>query len=426
MSLILVAVSTPAASSLRARIHARLPVLIDGTLEGELERRGHALSTVIGSAGAVRESPEALREIHGAYLAAGAHVVRANTARTTTLVLRKIGYEHRTAALTTRAVDLALEAVQEARSSAAVAGVIEPLLHGDEHASASASVAHDLLEEEHGLQAERLLAGGCDAIVVQAMRTMREALIAAQAAVRTGLPVLVSFALRDDGRLAGGDELASAASAVRIAGADVVMVDGVSPELGQRASLILAGHNAAWGVLPSRPHGVTSRKIVGFLSKMLAKHAAAVGGAAGVGPAEESPRSPARSTTAARSATSVRPPRELPRFRARAPCVIARACRPPRTASPRETSPYLQQHAHNPVDWYPWGDEALERARARGQADPALDRLQRVPLVPRDGARVVRGRRDRAALMNELFVNIKVDREERPDIDHDLPDSSCS
>ena len=61
-----------------------------------------------------------------------------------------------------------------------------------------------------------------------------------------------------------------------------------------------------------------------------------------------------------------------------------------------ETSPYLLQHAHNPVDWYPWGDEALDAAQGRGQADLPVDRLRGVPLVPRDGARVVRGRGDRA------------------------------
>ena len=81
-----------------------------------------------------------------------------------------------------------------------------------------------------------------------------------------------------------------------------------------------------------------------------------------------------------------------------------------------ETSPYLQQHAANPVDWYPWGAEALERARAEDRPillsigysachwchvmaqesfeDPAV-----------------------AAVMNRLFVNVKVDREERPDLD---------
>ncbi|MEK7231587.1 MAG: thioredoxin domain-containing protein [Pseudomonadota bacterium] len=82
----------------------------------------------------------------------------------------------------------------------------------------------------------------------------------------------------------------------------------------------------------------------------------------------------------------------------------------------RETSPYLQQHAGNPVDWYPWGEDALQLAREQDKPillsvgysachwchvmahesfeDPAI-----------------------AALMNELYVNIKVDREERPDID---------
>ena len=82
----------------------------------------------------------------------------------------------------------------------------------------------------------------------------------------------------------------------------------------------------------------------------------------------------------------------------------------------RETSPYLLQHADHPVDWYPWGEEALTRARAEDKpillsigysschwchvmahesfADPAV-----------------------AGVMNRLFVNVKVDREERPDLD---------
>ena len=60
-----------------------------------------------------------------------------------------------------------------------------------------------------------------------------------------------------------------------------------------------------------------------------------------------------------------------------------------------EHSPYLLQHAANPVDWFPWGDEAFARARLRAQADFPLHRLLDVPLVPRDGARVVRERRGR-------------------------------
>ena len=56
----------------------------------------------------------------------------------------------------------------------------------------------------------------------------------------------------------------------------------------------------------------------------------------------------------------------------------------------QERSPYLLQHASNPVDWYPWGDEAFDKAAAREQAHLPVDRLLDLPLVPRDGARVVR------------------------------------
>jgi uncharacterized protein len=81
-----------------------------------------------------------------------------------------------------------------------------------------------------------------------------------------------------------------------------------------------------------------------------------------------------------------------------------------------ETSPYLQQHADNPVDWFPWGEEAL--ALARREDKPILLSIGysachwchvmahesfEDPAV--------------AALMNDNFVNIKVDREERPDLD---------
>jgi uncharacterized protein YyaL (SSP411 family) len=82
----------------------------------------------------------------------------------------------------------------------------------------------------------------------------------------------------------------------------------------------------------------------------------------------------------------------------------------------RETSPYLQQHARNPVDWYPWGPEALERAKQ-----------EKKPILLSIGYSACHWCHvmahesfedpDTARLMNELFVNIKVDREERPDID---------
>jgi uncharacterized protein YyaL (SSP411 family) len=81
-----------------------------------------------------------------------------------------------------------------------------------------------------------------------------------------------------------------------------------------------------------------------------------------------------------------------------------------------ENSPYLLQHAHNPVDWYPWGEEAFAAARKRdvpvflsvGYA--ACHWCHVMEHESFDDPRI-------AALMNEKFVNIKVDREERPDVD---------
>ena len=82
----------------------------------------------------------------------------------------------------------------------------------------------------------------------------------------------------------------------------------------------------------------------------------------------------------------------------------------------KEISPYLLQHAHNPVDWYAWKPEALERAR-----------VEQMPILVSIGystchwchvmERESFENEDVAAFMNEFFVNIKVDREERPDVD---------
>ena len=82
----------------------------------------------------------------------------------------------------------------------------------------------------------------------------------------------------------------------------------------------------------------------------------------------------------------------------------------------KETSPYLLQHADNPVDWHPWGDEAFELARETGK--PVLlsigysachwCHVMAHESFEDDAT---------ARVMNELFVNVKVDREERPDID---------
>ncbi len=82
----------------------------------------------------------------------------------------------------------------------------------------------------------------------------------------------------------------------------------------------------------------------------------------------------------------------------------------------QETSPYLQQHAGNPVDWYPWGPEALERARREDK--PVLlsvgySACHWCHVMAHESFEDPQV----AAVLNRLFVNVKVDREERPDLD---------
>jgi len=82
-----------------------------------------------------------------------------------------------------------------------------------------------------------------------------------------------------------------------------------------------------------------------------------------------------------------------------------------------EKSPYLLQHAANPVDWYPWGDEAFERARAEGKPvflSIGYSTCHWCHVMEKESFE----NDSTAAIMNEYFVCIKVDREERPDVDN--------
>src|SRR5512134_2766230 len=81
-----------------------------------------------------------------------------------------------------------------------------------------------------------------------------------------------------------------------------------------------------------------------------------------------------------------------------------------------ETSPYLLQHAHNPVDWYPWGEEAFERARKEDKPiflSIGYSSCHWCHVMERESFES----EEIAEILNKFFVPIKVDREERPEVD---------
>ncbi|WP_354004772.1 thioredoxin domain-containing protein [Olivibacter sp. 47] len=81
-----------------------------------------------------------------------------------------------------------------------------------------------------------------------------------------------------------------------------------------------------------------------------------------------------------------------------------------------ESSPYLKQHQHNPVDWYPWGDEALSKAKAENKlliVSIGYSACHWCHVMERESFE----NKEVAQVMNRHYISIKVDREERPDID---------
>ena len=82
-----------------------------------------------------------------------------------------------------------------------------------------------------------------------------------------------------------------------------------------------------------------------------------------------------------------------------------------------ETSPYLLQHAHNPVNWFPWGDEALDLAKKENKpilVSIGYSACHWCHVMERESFE----NEETASIMNADFINIKIDREERPDLDH--------
>jgi len=191
------------------------PRILDGAMGSELLRRGVMSAAKLWGVGALIEAPQAVRELHRAYAAAGAQALTAATFRVAPYALRRIGVPHRAAELAALAVRLARAGAEAAGRSAFVFASQTTL----EDCYRTDLVPDDaILAREHSLTAAALAASGADALLLETFNTVREARIAAAAAASTGLPVVVCFTCVAGGKLLSGEDAAEAARAVRLPG----------------------------------------------------------------------------------------------------------------------------------------------------------------------------------------------------------------
>lgn len=207
------------------------PVLLDGPLGTELERRGLPLPAPLWSAHALVEAPLLVSQIHAEYARAGAEVHTANTFRATARALKGSEWAGRWRVLLERAVALCRDAVAPGAGGARVAGSIAPL---EDCFSPELTPPADVLAREHGELAHALADAGCDLLLVETMPSLTELRAATAAAVATGKPVWSAITLGPRGDFFDAQGVASAARAAADAGAQAFLINCSAPPLTTR------------------------------------------------------------------------------------------------------------------------------------------------------------------------------------------------
>jgi S-methylmethionine-dependent homocysteine/selenocysteine methylase len=269
------------------------PRVLDGATGSELLRRGVTAAGKLWGVGALLEAPDEVRRLHRDYAAAGAEALTAATFRVAPYSLRRSGLEHRAEELAALAVRLAREGAGEAgrdvlvlASQTTLEDCYRPDLVPDDAS----------LCREHAATSALLAAAGADALLLETFNTVREARIAVEAAVATGLPVIACFTCVSDRRVLSGEPAREAATAVTLPGVvatgpNCTSVGHVLPALASMAEAtplpLVAYANNAWfddearwftadPVQPSR-YGFCSLAWVAAGAKL-------VGGCCGTGP----------------------------------------------------------------------------------------------------------------------------------------------
>ncbi len=194
--------------TIKSRLDTGDLIVLDGGTGTEIQKRGAPMSGEVWCAMATRNHPQVVREVHDAYIAAGADVITANTYATCPLILAAHGMVDEMEDLDRLALTIALEAQADAPRSVCVAGSMSsmcPIIPGTDRPDPKWVVSENEARDLFRRKAEGLKSAGAELIIMEMMRDADYSVWATEAATASGLPVWIGIACRErqDGVLTG-------------------------------------------------------------------------------------------------------------------------------------------------------------------------------------------------------------------------------
>lgn len=194
--------------TLKKRLAQGKKILLAGACGTEIQRRGVKTELPLWSASALLTHPEVVRKIHRDYIDAGAEIITTNTFRTNRRTLQKVGIGDKARELTRLAFSLADKARKDSqRNDVLIGGSLAPV---EDCYSPGLIPSKEHLKNEHAEQSQYLAEAGVDFIFIETMNSIEEAVVALEAAQKTGLEVAVSFVCNDVGNLLSGESIEKA------------------------------------------------------------------------------------------------------------------------------------------------------------------------------------------------------------------------
>lgn len=178
------------------------PILLDGPMGTEIERRGGEISIPLWSAKGLLDDPDMIRDIHLDYIKSGSDVITTNTFRTQERTFQKVGLSNYGNQMTQLAVELAHEARKISGKSVNIAGSISPL---EDCYSPQLVPNITSLKSEHKNMATWLFDAGIDLFLIETMNSIIEAKVAFEEANKYDLPIWLGITVDDSGNLLSGE-----------------------------------------------------------------------------------------------------------------------------------------------------------------------------------------------------------------------------